>query len=560
MSAETWHFSFAKYLELRFYGHAYCRRQLSGPHSPPVCACPHPLHTEHFHYFGCRDLVASFKYAPIALKEVVLAQPAIAISLEANLLSQLIEEIRLVAQFGHGLYAAIGEWLKALTAECTGTKLENQIVAMVEQQVQERSHFRKRVEDVQLMLTSPNLQHASSPGSGEESLWLIADHQVLLKRIIADTVGSWNVRLQEIVAAKKKEDKTSASKPSQRNSQSVESDAVDTKCLPPAPPVFTISPNSSREDSAQDLSRKMSDHSQSPSSLSSSPSKSPFLRHRSSGDLQTVSPSVQSEQQSELAVPIEHRSRSVSQVSHDPLESSETRSTAPLPVTPLQSRVSLGTLLSMTGPGPSLLTSPFPSTEHHLLPPGSSLPLVVFQNEPSSIIAYALASVDYEQQLAELQADLADQAVPSSPTRTSSPIGPDRWFDNVEREEPGSVYGFQVFFLFFALYQNSNRPFTKTFSGRSYGSSSATGIAQAVPAGTLTSNQHLEIQFSDSSTKFYCRVYYAEQFRALRSKVFPAGEDRFIRSLARCAPWAASGGKSGSTFCKTLGKRHVLRV
>ena len=97
--------------------------------------------------------------------------------------------------------------------------------------------------------------------------------------------------------------------------------------------------------------------------------------------------------------------------------------------------------------GPSLLTSPFPSTEHHLLPPGSSLPLVVFQNEPSSIIAYALASVDYEQQLAELQADLADQAVPSSPTRTSSPIGPDRWFDNVEREEPGSVYGFQVLFL-----------------------------------------------------------------------------------------------------------------
>lgn len=70
----------------------------------------------------------------------------------------------------------------------------------------------------------------------------------------------------------------------------------------------------------------------------------------------------------------------------------------------------------------------------------------------------------------------------------------------------------------------------------------------------MASNQHLEIQFSDSCTQFYCRVYYAEQFRALRSKVFPAGEDRFIRSLARCAPWAASGGKSGSTFCKTLGK------
>ena len=72
------------------------------------------------------------------------------------------------------------------------------------------------------------------------------------------------MRLREIVAAKKKEDKTLASKPSQRNSLTVESDAIDSlsKCLPPAPPVFTISSNSSLEDSAQDLSRKMSDHSQ----------------------------------------------------------------------------------------------------------------------------------------------------------------------------------------------------------------------------------------------------------------------------------------------------------
>ncbi len=57
--------------------------------------------------------------------------------------------------------------------------------------------------------------------------------------------------------------------------------------------------------------------------------------------------------------------------------------------------------------------------------------------------------------------------------------------------------------------------------------------------------------------QFYCRVYYAEQFRALRSLVFPAGEERFVRSLSRCAPWAASGGKSGSTFCKTLGRKTL---
>ena len=85
------------------------------------------------------------------------------------------------------------------------------------------------------------------------------------------------------------------------------------------------------------------------------------------------------------------------------------------------------------------------------------------------------------------------------------------------------------------------------------------GINPGPTAPLPSSNQHVEIQFSDQSTKFYCRIYYAEQFRALRSRVFPAGEERFIRSLARCAPWAASGGKSGSTFCKTLDDRFVLK-
>ena len=80
---------------------------------------------------------------------------------------------------------------------------------------------------------------------------------------------------------------------------------------------------------------------------------------------------------------------------------------------------------------------------------------------------------------------------------------------------------------------------------------SSTGASNQ--GGPYSSNQHLEIQFSDTSTKFYCRIYYAQQFRHFRSKVFPAGELRFVRSLSRCVPWAASGGKSGSTFCKTLG-------
>lgn len=62
-----------------------------------------------------------------------------------------------------------------------------------------------------------------------------------------------------------------------------------------------------------------------------------------------------------------------------------------------------------------------------------------------------------------------------------------------------------------------------------------------------------QLNFSDTTTSFNCKVYYAEFFFNLRSLVFPAGEEAFIRSLARCVHWAARGGKSGSIFCKSKG-------
>jgi hypothetical protein len=56
MSADTWSLSFAKYLELRFYGRMYQRRGQDGT------VCSHSLHHEHYQYFGMRNVVASFRY------------------------------------------------------------------------------------------------------------------------------------------------------------------------------------------------------------------------------------------------------------------------------------------------------------------------------------------------------------------------------------------------------------------------------------------------------------------------------------------------------------------
>ena len=33
------------------------------------------------------------------------------------------------------------------------------------------------------------------------------------------------------------------------------------------------------------------------------------------------------------------------------------------------------------------------------------------------------------------------------------------------------------------------------------------------------------VEFSDSSARFYCKIYFAEQFRQLRKLIFPEGEE-----------------------------------
>eukprot|EP01084_Bolivina_argentea_P202412 345856_1 len=70
-----------------------------------------------------------------------------------------------------------------------------------------------------------------------------------------------------------------------------------------------------------------------------------------------------------------------------------------------------------------------------------------------------------------------------------------------------------------------------------------------------------EINCKYVSTTFSCHVYYPHQFRALRRRLYGYDTDdyNFVESLSRCQSWTTSGGKSGSTFKKTLDHRFVLK-
>ena len=73
----------------------------------------------------------------------------------------------------------------------------------------------------------------------------------------------------------------------------------------------------------------------------------------------------------------------------------------------------------------------------------------------------------------------------------------------------------------------------------------------------------LKLQFIDKTesvtTTFSCHVYYPNQFRALRRRLLNDLIDSdFIQSLSRCQSWNATGGKKG-TFAKSLDDRFVLK-
>jgi len=62
----------------------------------------------------------------------------------------------------------------------------------------------------------------------------------------------------------------------------------------------------------------------------------------------------------------------------------------------------------------------------------------------------------------------------------------------------------------------------------------------------------LMIDFESGSSTIFCRIFFAEQFAALRLAC--DCEDSFVESLARCVAFDAAGGKSGSAFLKTKGE------
>ena len=134
--------------------------------------------------------------------------------------------------------------------------------------------------------------------------------------------------------------------------------------------------------------------------------------------------------------------------------------------------------------------------------------IIVREDEPSSLIAFALDAADYKAKLAKIQEKSA----------------------NYELQDKQYVEDLYL---------------TNEDQAR---------IERSLLQSTGT---HLKYQFQEGSAKMLCKIFYAEQFEAVRRK---CGIDfRFIESLSRCMKWDSKGGKTKSVFLKTLDDRLVLK-
>ena len=177
-----------------------------------------------------------------------------------------------------------------------------------------------------------------------------------------------------------------------------------------------------------------------------------------------------------------------------------------------------------------------------LLPVGFNDTVVpVYDDEPTSVIAYVLASPDYLVQLSDDLERLKDMA-----DLTSSLS-----FDS------GSFQSFH------SMDEIALEPYRSLGSAdESILSMSSTRSSSVLDPFSYTKAMHARVSLTDDGplgkVKYTVTCYYAKRFEALRRICCPSEID-FIRSLSRCKKWGAQGGKSNVFFAKTLDDRFIIK-
>ncbi|RWS28345.1 FYVE finger-containing phosphoinositide kinase: fyv1-like protein [Leptotrombidium deliense] len=581
LSPDSWCLSFGKFLQLKINGSNYLRRFSQGA---PACL-QHSLFNDNIQYFSFKQMVASFKYSAITIREIAIPSHKLQLKIETKSITALTDELKSITIKGYDVLSSILGTVCKLKEENNTSKNEAVLNELLACENSDRLLFRNKIDKNHIELS--NNPDVSQRLAIEENL-------ILLQKYIADIISSWNLRIQDFSMNKKKDEKAlkfvnQINKQHATNSESEQStqsavalpqvgeeaeEAVETEvtfdanfvtsveqvnvlgdsseksksgfvdcdslkafmyeqqeeCHNKLEELDKIINEDESEDSSQNELEKFvsSDSSVSSVTYGVTPGISALLSkdnclsddnesyavYHMNVNVETGDDSKRKEETSSVSSvsTLNEQHRSLSSVATE--KDSFRQTTVKTIINQLlSSSVNL------------LIESPFEASEHFLTSMKEKLPIIVRDNDPGSLIAFCLASSEYEKQLNELR-------LATSPN-VKKKLG-DNLVDAKEIDVLPKVH-----------------------------SSTAHDL-------------HIDLHFNDDHSKFHCCVYFAEQFRRLRSEVLESQsvvpsntnasvrtvcttEAMFIRSICRSIPWNARGGKSGSNFFKTVNDRFILK-
>ncbi|XP_058126221.1 putative 1-phosphatidylinositol 3-phosphate 5-kinase [Anopheles ziemanni] len=567
MSHDTWCYSFAKFLELRFHGHAYKKRScegvtedIDGPSGAGdgAMVCRHSLHRDFEQNFSYKGIVASFRYTAIDVWEIVL--PAISISLlgptpndvahaRTSITEQRTEEMKHLAVMGYDVYVKILEKLAELSADTdTFAKLKKKAN-------QDQVAFKQRIEKVQKLLTEEVI-----------SVELVDDAIVTLKHVLAEAIEEWEPKLHEIINQAKGAQAPKSAPPGDGGNGTAGGLQVDNGTIATEELDLTQSGGVETQQMEQEGAPPVQENQPDSDQNESEPPKQ---------ELTAVGNDPPFDQEDRAMVPA---------VGSD--EKQPTRDS-------MSEKKTVKTLLSQllyTNDYSQILSSPLPPHEHHCLKAGL-FPIVVNEMDVGSCIAYSLMSQEYRKMLDSMNSGGSGGvstigAVEASPSlkrksqSVSSTTDGDETTgtthakseqDKKHKNAAHSEIHFQdsncnfVCKIYFAKEfdlircQVLKRPQTP---GSTHRMSSASGTSMAPPSSvggnTLVAGNGSSTSGTNASGPNAAGVTNADPLETSQ-EMMDMVRKMFARSLSKSVRWEARGGKSGSKFSKTVDDRFVLK-
>ncbi|XP_062972178.1 1-phosphatidylinositol 3-phosphate 5-kinase [Elgaria multicarinata webbii] len=554
LSNESWSMSFAKYLELRFYGHQYTRRANAEP-------CGHSIHHDYHQYFSYNQMVASFSYSPIRLLEVCVPHPKIYIKRQVPLKVTMLQDLKDFSQKVSQVYIAVDERLTSLKTDTFSKTREEKMEDLFAQKEMEEVEFRNWIEKIQARMLSSSLDTPQQLHSVAESL-------IAKKQSLCEMLQAWNNRLQDLFQQEKGRKRPSVPPSPGRLRQGEESKISSMDASP-----RNVSPALQNGEKEDRFLTTLSSQSSTNSSLLQLPTPPEVVSDQLTGGTSFANA---------LSEP------DAASGSEDVFDGHLLGSTD----SQVKEKSTMKAILANLLPGNSYnpIPSPFEPDKHYLMYEHERVPIAVCEKEPSSIIAFALSCKEYRSALEELskvslksnvEEGLQTSSLAESRAKNSSPVrlpetNVGQSNQMAEAEQPKKPYGVLSFFRGTGGKSpdlSSQKKETLRGADSAYYQVGQTGKEGAENQGAETQdeadggdgqkkqlgNPHVELQFSDTNAKFYCRIYYAGEFHKMREVILGSSEEDFIRSLSRSLPWQARGGKSGAAFYVTDDDRFILK-